>query len=237
MAFSFDGAGDFMVSPAVFNDDDFVSISFWVRVPAGHGNISNDRLFELGGAGTGDGGIGLEMTGTTQYRALIWETTTPHFLGNFSFTLDKWHHVAIVSDASAPDSRFYVDNSEIGNNTTDARVTTQTEFVVAARQLIPANNQTKCEIADLAIWQGHLLTAGERAQLAAGFSPKLVRLPTSGYDLIRDANDYAGGQNLTITNAVPFAHPPIIYPSAPIIGIPVAAVGGVANPWYYYAQQ
>ena len=62
----FDGTGDWAVSPAAFNDDAKLSVSFWLFIPSGSSNVEFDRVFELGAFNTGDGGLSIEIGGGTQ---------------------------------------------------------------------------------------------------------------------------------------------------------------------------
>lgn len=230
MAYHCDGSASHLQSPSVFNDDNAVSASFWVRIPTGHGNAQFDRIWELAGFGSSPlGGLGLEVNSpTTNLAGVVWPLGSS--IGNYTYTLDTWFNVIFVSDASTPDTKWYADGVQQGSNTTNARVTTQETFTFGGRNTSPNNEPSVCDVADCAIWHGALLTADERAVIAAGYSPLfLARKPTSYYPMIREVTDVIDGQDLTVTGATVQDHPPIIYPSTPIIGIPTAAVVA-ANP-------
>ena len=237
MAFHTDGSASFIQSPSVFNDDDFVSVSFWLRIPTGHGNVQFDRIWELAGFGSSPlGGLGLEVNSpATNLAGVVWPLGSS--IGDFAYPLDTWFNVIFVSDALAPDTKWYTDGIQQGSNTTNARVTTQGTFTFGGRNTSPTNEPSVCDVGDYAIWHGHLLTADERAMLAAGISPEALPVKPKSYDpMVRNTIDVIGGHNLTPTGVTVTDHPRIFMPSPAVIGIPVAAVGGVANPWNYYAQ-
>jgi hypothetical protein len=91
-------------------------------------------------------------------------------------------------------------------------------------------------LAEVAIWPGAILDAGEINALARGFCPSLVRpsarpyyWPLFGRDSPEQERSY--GAAATMTNTTTAVHPRVIYPSGPMISVPDAAGGGFRPAW------
>lgn len=231
MALSCDGTDDHAQSGENYNNDNQLSVSFWANINS-TGQAQFDRIFELGGFNSGDGGVGLEITSPVSLvNPIVWagDGTSATIGATTSYTDDQWHHYLIVSNVTGPLSEFWQDGSSIGTNSSKTRGTTATQFTIGAHNNDTSQNQAQCIVAELAIWHGTILDDAEAAILAKGFSPLSVR-PNNlvGYwPLIGGVGrGPISGDTLTVTNAVKAAHPAIIYPSSQRVAMPFTAAAG-----------
>lgn len=149
-----------------------------------------------------------------------------------SYSTNTWHHAAGTfqfAGGSSTTTEAFLDGASAASSTSAIRATVA-NFDSA---MIGALNRPTDVIfynglaAEAAIWD-LVLTNPEIAWLAAGYSPLTLthRLGNLVFykDLIRELNRPYIGPSLTNNNgATVVAHPRIIYPSVPIIGIPTAA--------------
>lgn len=140
------------------------------------------------------------------------------------YSINTWHHATGVF--SATDSRaVYIDGGSSGTNTTSASPSSLDITRIGLRASSGTDGPMTGSIAEAAIWNVALV-AGEISALAAGFSPLFIRpdalkayWPLGGALSANDSdNDVAGALHMTAQNTPTTAvHPPIIYPSAPLI--------------------
>ena len=127
----------------------------------------------------------------------------------------QWHHAAAVF-ASASSRTIYLDGRNSNTNTNTSSDTGFDATAVGRHCDATPGDYFSGDIAEAAIYDV-ALTANDAAQLAAGFSPALVR--TNGlvayWPLIRDEDqDRVGGYDLTAYNTPAIAaHVSIRYPS------------------------
>jgi hypothetical protein len=130
-----------------------------------------------------------------------------------SLTVGQWH--SVVGEVTGATYRdVFIDNAGSANNIISVSPGTPAKTSIGAYN----NNGTLSsnvghEVADVALWSG-LLSAGDRAALAAGVSPALIRphLLELYVPLIRGGQDRMGGE-FTISNATVADHPRVYMPS------------------------
>ena len=230
MARLFDGSDDYLTkAAAIFSgaaaDDYNITLAAWVRPDNRHNGVI----------------MGADDGSTNNERFSIW-TRSGYFdlryLGSYietgstvySNSNTTWFHVAGVFEY---DNRIlYVNGASEATNTAN----TSLDMSGADNFYIGRDRTGK-------YWEGAIaeaaaysvsLSASEVASLAAGVSPLLVNpdaligyWPLGGAYTTNDAdNDLVGGHALTDNNSPGVeAHPPVIYPSLPIV---IAAAGGQA---------
>lgn len=148
------------------------------------------------------------------------------------FVSGTWVHMMFTYDtAASPHTEFFVDN--VSKATKTGTLSTGTGFSQKSigTSFFANNSANTGDLAEYVIYDT-VLDAGQRASLAAGFSPKLVA-PHSILEyrpLVRDFNEAPYSGNALSTDTAGIAdHPPIIQPAPYAIGIPVAAAGGGVN--------
>lgn len=158
------------------------------------------------------------------------------------YSADTWTH-AIGIEVASNSRAAYINAGDVG---TDANSRTPSGIdhlgiglvKVAAGYFYSNHNIT---VAEVAIWNV-ALGADERAALAAGFSPLLIRpanlinyWPLGGI-YGNHYRDIVGGYDLTQVGTVTAAeHPRIIYPTA--VSVSMYSAAAVGSPWYYFANQ
>jgi len=158
-------------------------------------------------------------------------TTTP--------SINTWHH-ACGTFASATSTIAYLDGAGKHEETTSITPSSIDVTAVGGIRDVSPGQYWSGLIAEIALWNV-TLTDAEVAILAVGYSPLFVRPGNlvNYWPLIGRTSpeiDVVGGVNFTLTGTVVANHPRIIMPHRQQIIPAVAAVGGVANPWYQYAQ-
>ena len=124
-------------------------------------------------------------------------------LTSAGYSVDEWHH-ALFIEAGSQDHRVYIDGGGIGTDTSnDQTPISITKMAVGA---LPYNgdwaNFFAGKLAEVAIWNGVILTADDIAFLAGGADPSTIQsvyLKTY-WPLFDDANDN-GAENLHLTEA------------------------------------
>lgn len=144
-----------------------------------------------------------------------------------TITDTNWH--SVVGEITAANARqVWLDNGGNGSSSTSLTPGTLTKTTAGAYDnggTIGGN--VAHELADIAVWSV-ALTSDERASLAAGVSPLLIRpdkleiyLP-----LMRGGNDYMGGA-FTVTDATVADHPRVYMPSRAQQLVKTAASTGI----------
>lgn len=140
----------------------------------------------------------------------------------------NWH--SIVGEITAANARqVWTDNGGNGSSTTSLTPGTLTKTSIGASDNGGTlGGNVAHELADVAVWST-TLTSDERAALAAGVSPLLIRpdkleiyLP-----LARGGTDYMGGA-FTVTNATVADHPRVYMPARPQV-FKTAAVSSITG--------
>lgn len=159
--------------------------------------------------GTKAGGVAASATSTT------------------TITDTNWH--SVVGEITAANARqVWLDNAGNGSNATSLTPGTLTKTTAGAYDNGGTlGGNVAHELADIAVWSV-ALTSDERASLAAGVSPLLIRpdkleiyLP-----LMRGGNDYMGGA-FTVTGATVADHPRVYMPSRAQQLVKTAASTGI----------
>ena len=240
MARLFDGSDDYLTkAAAIFSgaaaDDYNITIAAWVRPEDRHVGViigaddgsTNDERFNI--------------WSNTGYFALRYRgsyiSTGSTFYSNSNTT---WFHIAGVFEY---DNRIlYVNGASEATNTTNISM----DMSGADTFYIGRDRTGKYfdgAIAEAAAYSV-ALSASEIASLAAGVSPLLVNpdaligyWPLGGAYTANDADtDLVGGHALTDNGspaAAGEAHPPVIYPSLPIV-VAAAAGGQAARAMHHY---
>lgn len=139
----------------------------------------------------------------------------------------NWH--SVVGEVTAANARqVWLDNGGNASNSTSLTPSTLTKTSIGAYNnggTISGN--IAHELADVAVWSG-TLTADERAALASGVSPLLIRpdILEIYLPLMRGGNDYMGGA-FTVTAASVVDHPRVYMPSRAQQLVKTAASTGI----------
>lgn len=139
----------------------------------------------------------------------------------------NWH--SAVGEITAANARqCWLDNGGNGSSSTSLTPGTLTKTSIGAQDnggTIDSN--IGHELANVAVWSG-TLTADERAALANGVSPLLIRpdILEIYLPLMRGGNDYMGGA-FTVTNATVADHPRVYMPSRAQQLVKTAASTGI----------
>ena len=241
------GTDDYLnKSVAIFSGKTYpLTFAVWVRpddrgaqlaVTSDSGNGSSKQI-RLGCASNGKFQVGMKGGNANSPSA------------HYSNGNTDWFHL-VGAYVASNDYRLYVngtlDATQTANNSI-ADFADSNQFYIGTGVSSGTNITTKSwegGLAEVAAYAAEL-TTGEISALAAGFSPLLVR-PNAlvgywplGGPLASSAsnNDFVGGNHLT-TNGGPSEenHPPMIYPSAPILARkptiaadPVTADGSVSE--------
>jgi hypothetical protein len=202
VALHFSGSGQYARTGGTHADVNGAELTLAVMlyVPAGVGNAEFDRLFELGGYNTNQGGFELSIrTGSSLYCAVYTGLTSSFGFGNHAIPNDTWFPAVMRSrNPAGLVSALHVlrlNGVQVGRNVASTRL------VAAARLTIGASNgdlgaQGVVRIDHMAIWNAYL-TDAEVMLYELGVSPALIA-PAS---LVRhwDFPD-AGGSPATVTD-------------------------------------
>lgn len=139
------------------------------------------------------------------------------------YTVGTWHHAAGVFTNATLRAAF-IDGGSKGTNATNITPTGLDRTSIGRLGRASPSAYMDGLLAEIGIWNV-ALTDEEVARLAAGYSPLLVRpgnlvlyMP-----LVREIHDIVGGIGMVNTGTVVAPHPPISYPTAPLIGLAAAA--------------
>lgn len=221
MAYDFDGAGDHIVftKPAAATGLSVLSYSFHLVRDAhtgyrevfwtgGHWNTAHHSFVQSDTSNT-------YMVFNAQWNNsgnARWSITNPD---------TAWHNHVITYDytATTNDPIWYIDGAS--QTVTERATPTGTpgyaddDGVLRIGAYYDGSGEYwDGKIAEFAIWN-RILTATEAAILGAGFSPLFIPNGLVFYSpLMRNTQDIKGGNVGTVTNAVVFPHPRIIYPGS-----------------------
>jgi hypothetical protein len=151
-----------------------------------------------------------------------------------TFTADVWQH-ACGTWASTAERHVYLNGGNKGDNSNSCTNPTVQDIALAER-VDQYSDKFTGDLAEAAIWNV-VLTDAEVAILGAGYSPLFVRPQSlvAYWPLIRDPDiDIVGRNSLTPINTPGVsAHPRILHPAVPSLGI-AAPSAGVSIPVLYY---
>lgn len=211
---------------------DFTSdfaLALWVNLDSF--NVSNqfDTLVSKNGnyilRFEGTGGVGADG----KLNFLWWDNTDILF---FALTtapgLAAWHHLIIQVTANVP-VKFYLDgvDSAASGGTAAATVSRDLTNALALGGEVAGGGAAGLDgrLAALGLYNV-TLTSQERADLAAGYVPAIVRPADLKADipLLDNANDVTNSQTGTVTGATVVAGPPLLYSfarrrSATLLGV------------------
>ena len=231
MGLRFNGSTDWAKSSQnIYDQNNQLSLFAWFRVPNTASNSVNDRLIELGGY-LDRSGAGFEFTGPTGIRAQIYRETFNYYLsvGTFTFAYNTWFCGLITSNVAGPENRVRFEADEVGQtNNGAARTASAEDFYLGVQAEGVGSSHGECDIAELCIWEGHLVTQSEYAFLLAGLSPNQIAPGSiTGYwPLIDNAGPVIGTDTLQLNGTSWTGHPNITYPT-PSDQVPVLRT---ANP-------
>lgn len=221
MSRSFDGTGDNVqvASNAKWNPATF-SVSVWFYAATGASIAASDQIINAGGSGIGSGwNIGFWPDGNT-LQITNWDgTPTITQIGNTAaYVKDAWNHVVLTSDNVAPSHSWYLSGAVQGAASTAARPAAARALVFGALASDPSLNCPQILIAETGFFNS-VLTAGQIAMLAAGYSPLFLQAAgiLTGYWPFNNGDspelDWISGLHGTVNGAVLGVNPPIILPA------------------------
>jgi hypothetical protein len=137
-----------------------------------------------------------------------------------------WQHILLVRSGTT--LTMYVDNVDVGSatNANVDEINVAANTFMGAREDLDAGRFLGGDMAEWAKWD-RALNASERQALTDGYSPAFYPHQRAWY--VPMVREYMELHGLTVSNtgSTTGNHPRIIYPSAPIIGIPTAVAADV----------
>lgn len=208
------------------------TLSSWLRPVTAH--ASESAVLGIGGNAATNAAIWIVGVGATELVEVQCRATnggTNNFItSNGALTLNAWNHVLVESSGSAwsvwingaSQSVTVGAGSNSGEWIGDCSPAAGTKTVLL-NVFYNGTNAIGCinmDVAEVGLWNGVQLDAGEIAALAAGYAPAMIRPASlSAYwDLRRTVFDwkaYRSGQTITGTSVTP--HPRIRAPYARIV--------------------
>ena len=200
---TFDGTISIWINPA-WNAGDSAQHVFWQYNTSGTSSFISFQKFSDNKIYVG------QFLSTVDIRISVNDTAL--------FSSGVWANWIYDWSDAANTQTIYRNNSSVGSRSTtfSTAVTAHNEFTLGNQG--SAFTQVNCNsrLAEYGEWNV-VLTAGERAALAAGVSPLLVRpsnlkryRPLSGF--VTPENDWVAGDALTVTSAASYPHPRVIMP-------------------------
>ena len=232
-----DAASEYLqVDSAPFTDYPF-TMACWFNLDVAYNHHS--LMFVGRSLGSSDY-WSLEARGQTEGDPVVFvarNDTEEIAVTSTGYSVDAWHHACGVGTSTTLRTA-YIDGGSPGTSSVSKIPDATIDRCCIARLGDSSPSQhTSGMIAEAGIWNV-ALTAAEVAIVAGGYSPLFVRPESlvAYWPLIRDEDqDRVGGYDLTAFNTPTVGdHPPVIYPTAPIMGVPSGAIAG--SPWYTYAQ-
>jgi len=161
---SFNGTNDYLTTETLYNNTSRLSILTKIKCRTGMGN--GDRLFEIGGWNTNDGGIGMECTSAPTTWATIWGTSnTSATFGSQSLSTTSWTTFIITSNTTGPSNILYKNGIQIGSNTSFTRATTATELTIASDNNTKTSNNGNLLHDITIVWHDRIINANEALAL------------------------------------------------------------------------
>jgi len=242
MAYTFDGSNQYMNTGNAVLSSVPITMACWFYSTS---NSAKQRLISIGDKDSTNDFFHLSAMGNVTGDPLRAAVKRAGASGSAStssgYSINTWHHATAVFTSNS-DRDVYIDGGSVGSNTTSATPASLDTTRIGLRASSGTDGPFAGRIAEAAIWRIALSTS-EIAQLAAGFSPLLVRPyylanywplgGIAGFSNSDAAPDYAGAYPLTPNNTPTEAdHPPIFYPTTPIIL--TAAAGHAVRAMHHY---
>jgi hypothetical protein len=181
MARLFDGVDDYLRATGITNvSGRYVTLGYWVRIPAGHSNDSFESVASVWSATNGGLGSSFLFAGTEiRGNVLSWMGSAyPTMIAQSAYSTATDYLYLIESDAQAPgDAALFRNGAIIGSRLASESRTTGT---TASQLTLAASSDTTPEhfgnivLGEVFVFTGRFLTSGERADLAAGRNPAAV---------------------------------------------------------------
>lgn len=201
-----------------------LSIACWFQTD----DVTPDQMVISVGDATPDDMWGIELNNSPQVvRAKCYDGGVfQHAESGTTYTADTWHH-ACATFASDTSRTIWLDGAGEGSNATGSSPGASDEIAIGIH-IDRASDPLSGMIAEVGIWST-TFTIAEALQLAAGYSPLLVR-PESlvcYIPLIRGLGSVVGDFGLTASGSpTAVAHPPVMYATSPY-GITGPSAAGV----------
>jgi hypothetical protein len=233
VALLFDGTNDSLTATVDLSAVNKLTVAFWLYWDA-YANDNDVCMEHTADEGAVAGGWAF----FPNHSSGVWLIGMSGDVGNDVATFTRpsaaaWHQFTILLDRSAASHEIvdvYVDGTAV-SLTYSADFNNTTNFVNSTLNFMSRNNTTffgAGRMAEVALWPGIILDAGEAKALGKGFAPPLIRPTTLPYYwpmIGRDATvlERNRGADATINGAVQTDHPPVIYPSRAYIKADTAA--------------
>lgn len=212
MAAAFDGTGDYL-SCAAFDLPATGSISFWYRPTYAYTDGLYHFIFETYKDANNLFNIAKYSDSTWNVG---WYTAGEYRLVGASasgLTQNAWNHLLVTWDDTANETKFFLNNSQVGSTVTSLVTHTGTVTVYIGSQVGATTRDASGRIAELAVFSS-VLDAGQRNALYKGFAPPLVAKPFRYWPLLRNFQEMMTAGSISNTGVTVEDHPPIIYPSS-----------------------
>jgi hypothetical protein len=181
MARLFDGVDDYLRATGITNvSGRYVTLGYWVRIPAGHSNDSFESVASVWNATNGGLGSSFLFAGTEiRGNVLSWMGSTyPTMIAQSAYSTATDYLYLIESDAQAPgDAALFRNGAIIGSRlASESRTTgtTASQLTLAASSDTTPTDFANVVVGEVFVFTGRFLTSGERADLAAGRNPAAV---------------------------------------------------------------
>lgn len=225
------------IDQVVFSSLPFAVSLMYKQTPSGP---DYPTLFSIGDVGSDDDWIRIVGWPTQVVYAQVAHTATGQAITSTSFTEGVWSHICALF-VTTTDRRILLDAG--GKGTSNANVSPAGLDRTAIGRLIRSSPGGHCggDIAEVAIWDLSAWPGATNSDKADNFEkilPSLVKGATPDtyplglvayWDLVRGLNDKVGGYNLTASGTIVSAHPRIILPIKPQLGIQTGEVKELAG--------
>ena len=228
MAFNFDiGSTEYLEADVGVVSAYPYSMSCWFYVPTGWGGASATAMY-----------VGDKDVSNDHYASMLIgndQTVRNYTRGggaveavstSTNWSLDTWHN-GICVWVRAIEKKVWLDNGGLASNTNAATPANIDRVSIGRNGDSTPGWYADFYLAECAIWDIQL-TAGERATLAAGYSPLFVRPASLVFyqPLVRNVNWRHMGPALTASGTTVVRHPPIRYTAPAWRGSYLGTAGG-----------
>jgi hypothetical protein len=218
-----------------------LSVAFWFYPDVTTPSVDNWLL--RGGYSGGVYCFRLETVpsqpGQLRFRVGYSTSSLVHDTSSNSYTSGRWNHVLVTWDGTqnASGVTIYVDGSAVSSSFLFDGAGTQYGslwYWDLGHNTLTVGLEGK--LAEGGVWT-RVLAAGERASLAAGYSPLLFpKGLVFAPPLVRDAVDPISGQvgSASVTPPAAFAHPPCLRSAGPLAVGRAGSGAGSRVPWHLF---